>query len=39
MLNVIAQIAPGTVGRFTFVRDGRTLELPITVARRPKPGQ
>jgi len=39
MLNVIAQIPPGTVGRFTFVRDGRTVELPITVARRPKPGQ
>ena len=39
MLNVIAQMPPGTVGRFTFVRDGRSIELPITVARRPKPGQ
>ena len=39
MLNVIAQLQPGTTGRFTFVRDGREVSLPITVARRPKPGQ
>jgi serine protease DegQ len=39
MLNVIAQLQPGATGRFTFVRDGRELTLPITVARRPKPGQ
>ncbi|MEI7445316.1 MAG: trypsin-like peptidase domain-containing protein [Burkholderiales bacterium] len=39
MLNVIAQIEPGTTARFTFVRDGRELAVPITVARRPKPGQ
>jgi len=38
MLNVIAQIPPGSTGRFTFVRDGRELALSITVARRPKPG-
>jgi serine protease DegQ len=39
MLNVIAQLQPGTTGRFTFVRDGRDTVLPITVGRRPKPGQ
>jgi serine protease DegQ len=39
MLNVIAQLQPGATGRFTFVRDGREVTLPITVARRPKPGQ
>jgi serine protease DegQ len=38
MLNVIAQIEPGTTGRFVFVRDGRQIELPITVGRRPRPG-
>ena len=38
MLNVIAQIEPGTTGRFVFVRDGRQIELPITVGRRPGPG-
>lgn len=38
MLNVIAQIEPGTTGRFVFVRDGRQVELPITVGRRPRPG-
>jgi serine protease DegQ len=39
MLNVIAQLQPGATGRFTFVREGREVTLPITVARRPKPGQ
>ena len=39
MLNVIAQLQPGTTGRFTFVRDGRDTVLPITIGRRPKPGQ
>jgi serine protease DegQ len=39
MLDVIAQIAPGAVGRFTFVRDGREVALPITVGKRPRPGQ
>jgi serine protease DegQ len=38
MLNVIAQLQPGATGRFTFVREGREVALPITVARRPKPG-
>jgi serine protease DegQ len=39
MLDVIAQIAPGAVGRFTFVRDGREVALPITVGKRPRAGQ
>jgi serine protease DegQ len=38
MLNVIAQIAPGSSSRFTFVREGKEIELPITVGKRPKPG-
>ncbi len=38
MLNVIAQITPGSSSRFTFVRDGKEIELPITVGKRPKPG-
>jgi serine protease DegQ len=38
MLNVIAQLAPGASNRFTFVRDGKEIELPITVGKRPKPG-
>lgn len=38
MLNVIAQLAPGASSRFTFVRDGKEIELPITVGKRPKPG-
>jgi serine protease DegQ len=37
MLNVIAQMAPGTTGRFTFLREGREVELPITVGQRPRP--
>jgi serine protease DegQ len=37
MLNVIAQMAPGTTGRFTFLREGREVALPITVGQRPRP--
>jgi serine protease DegQ len=39
MLDVIAQIQPGSTGKFVFVREGRELELPITVAARPRPTQ
>jgi S1-C subfamily serine protease len=39
MLDVIAQITPGAVGRFNFVRDGREVSLPITVGKRPRQGQ
>jgi serine protease DegQ len=38
MLNVIAQITPGSSARFGFVRDGKEIQLPITVGKRPKPG-
>ncbi len=38
MLNLIAQLPPGTEARFKFLRDGRELSLPITVGKRPKPG-
>jgi serine protease DegQ len=38
MLNVIAQLAPGASSRFTFVRDGKEVEVPITVGKRPRPG-
>jgi len=38
MLNVIAQLAPGASSRFTFVRDGKEIDLPITVGKRPRPG-
>jgi len=39
MLNVIAQISPGSKGRFSFLRDGKPVQLDITVGRRPKPGK
>ncbi len=39
MLNLIAQLSPGSVGRFRFVRDGREVELQITVGKRPLPGR
>jgi serine protease DegQ len=39
MLNVIAQISPGSKGRFSFLRDGRSVQLDITVGKRPKPGK
>jgi serine protease DegQ len=39
MLEVIAQIQPGSTGSFVFLRDGRELKLPITVATRPRPAQ
>jgi serine protease DegQ len=38
MLNVIAQLQPGSTARFRFVRDGETVELPIRIGKRPKPG-
>ena len=38
MLNLIAQLPPGTEARFKFLRDGREISLPITVGKRPKPG-
>jgi serine protease DegQ len=38
MLNLIAQITPGTTASFRFLRDGQEIEIPITVAKRPAPG-
>lgn len=39
MLSTIAQIKPGAVATFRFVRDAKELDVPVTVGRRPKPGQ
>ena len=39
MLNVIAQLKPGSTARFRFLRDGREIDIPIAVGTRPKPGQ
>ena len=38
MLNQIAQLTPGTNARFRFLRDGREVELPIVIGKRPRPG-
>ncbi len=38
MLNVIAQLQPGSTARFRFVRDSKTVEIPIRIGKRPKPG-
>ena len=38
MLNVIAQLKPGSTARFRFVRDSSTIEIPIRIGKRPKPG-
>ncbi len=37
MLNLIAQLPPGTSTRFRFARNGNDLELPIVVGKRPRP--
>jgi len=39
MLHLIAQLTPGTPGRFGLVRDGKEVELEITVGKRPRAGQ
>jgi serine protease DegQ len=38
MLNLIARLRPGTTSQFVFVRNGKEVELPILVGRRPSPG-
>ena len=38
MLNVIAQIPPGSTRKFVFVREGRPVGIDITVGKRPRPG-
>ncbi len=37
MLNLIAQLKPGHDARFRFVREGREIDLTISVGKRPKP--
>ena len=37
MLNTIAQLSPGSRVGFRFVREGKELDLTITVGKRPKP--
>ncbi|MFM8547633.1 MAG: trypsin-like peptidase domain-containing protein [Betaproteobacteria bacterium] len=37
MLNAIAQLAPGSRAKLGLVRDGREIELSLTVGRRPSP--
>ncbi len=39
MLSTIAQIKPGDVATFRFVREGKEFDLPVTVGKRPRPGQ
>jgi serine protease DegQ len=39
MLNLIAQLAPGATVQFRFLRDGRQIEIPIKIGKRPQPGQ
>ena len=37
MLNVIAQLTPGSTAKFRFLRNGEPLELAIVVGKRPPP--
>ena len=39
MLLLIAQLSPGSTVQFRFLRDGRQIEIPIKIGKRPKPGQ
>jgi len=39
MLNLIAQLQPGTTVRFHFLRDAKPVEIPIRIGKRPAPGQ
>jgi serine protease DegQ len=39
MLQTISQLKPGSVSRFRFVREGKEIDLPVTVGKRPRPGQ
>jgi len=38
MLNVIAQLTPGSTVSFRFLRKNETIELPIRIGKRPRPG-
>ena len=37
MLNLIAQIKPGSTASFRFVREGKEFDLPVSVGKRPRP--
>ena len=37
MLNLIAQLTPGSSGRLKLVRQGQSLEVAVTVGKRPRP--
>jgi len=39
MLNRIAQLKPGASASFRFLRDGREMDVPIVVGKRPRPGE
>ncbi|MFP5460708.1 MAG: Do family serine endopeptidase [Gammaproteobacteria bacterium] len=39
MLNVIAQLPPGSTASFRFLRDGTPLELAIVIGKRPQPAR
>ena len=39
MLNVIAQLPPGSTARFRFLRDGAPVELAIVIGKRPQPAR
>ncbi len=38
MLNEIARLEPGATVKFRFLRDGATIERPIGIGKRPRPG-
>jgi S1-C subfamily serine protease len=37
MLNQISQLPPGTVARVKVAREGKEVEVPVTVGERPRP--
>jgi serine protease DegQ len=39
MLNLISQLEPGRTAKLRFVREGREVDLPIVIGRRPKPAR
>ncbi|NBW45343.1 MAG: PDZ domain-containing protein [Betaproteobacteria bacterium] len=39
MLNLISQLEPGRTANLRFVREGREVDLPIVIGRRPKPAR
>jgi len=39
MLNLIAQLEPGKTASLRFVREGREVDMPVVIGRRPKPAR